>query len=155
MGLSTQRLTTVFMPEQVLAASWWPLRLQEGLDDKSAKALVLWLNGTLGILLFAGSRAETAGAWVKFKKPTLHALPVLNVRQLTQHQLTHLSDTFDRLANQLLQPLSQLADDPVRKAIDDAISEALGLPDLTALRSQLAHEPVLTLQSLRQRLLAK
>lgn len=153
MWLNTQRLTSVLLPEPVLSNVWWPLKLHGGLGSDMAKALVLWLNSTLGILLLIGNRVETRGAWVAFKKSTLSALLVLDVRRLAQHQLMHLAETFNRLANETLKPLSQLADDPVRKAIDDAISEVLGLPDLTALRSQLAKEPVLTLQPLRQQLL--
>jgi hypothetical protein len=43
---------------------------------------VLWLNSTLGVLLLIANRVETMGAWTKFKKPTLSAMPVLDVRQL-------------------------------------------------------------------------
>lgn len=158
MALSTQRLTAVFVSKQVLSASWWPLRLTnlkvKDLKDKAAKAIVLWLNSTLGILLFVGSRLETHGAWVKFKKPTLCTLPVLDVNQLTQQQLTDLANTFNKLANQTLQPLSQIDKDPFRKEIDDAISKVLGLPDLTLLRSQLAREPLLTSQPLCEQLLS-
>jgi len=44
-----------------------------------------------------------------------------------------------------------MASDAVRAQIDAAIANALGLPDLTPLREQLAREPVICLQPLRQR----
>jgi hypothetical protein len=75
----------------------------------------------------------------------------LDVRKLTKRQRQKLVQAFDQLADKPLKPLSQLADDPVRKAIDDAISNALSLPDLTSLRVALSREPVLTLKPLRQR----
>jgi hypothetical protein len=118
----------------------------------AAKSLVLWLNSTLGICLTMGSRAETEGAWVKFKKPTLHALPVLDVRRLTAEQL-RMAGTFDDLAKKPLEPLPRLREDRTRQAVDEALCRVLGLPDLGELRQQLASEPILALKPLAQRLL--
>ncbi|MCS7193252.1 MAG: hypothetical protein NZ937_09775, partial [Armatimonadetes bacterium] len=95
MRLNTQRLVSVLLPEPVLSNVWWPMRLHEGLSEEMTKALLLWFNSVIGVLLLIGSRVETEGAWVAFKKPTLHVLPVLDVRRLTQQQLKHLADTFD------------------------------------------------------------
>lgn len=151
MRLNTQRLPAVLLPEPVLSNMWWPLKLHEGLDEDAAKILVLWLNSTLGTLLFIANRLETQGAWVTFKKPTLHAMPVLDVRQLTKRQRQRLTKAFDELSDRPLLPLSQIDNDEVRKAIDDAFVGALNLPDLTDLRKRLAMEPILTLKPLRQR----
>jgi hypothetical protein len=41
--------------------SWWPLKLRDGLDDRHAKALTLWLNSTLGLFLLIANRLETQG----------------------------------------------------------------------------------------------
>lgn len=155
MRLNTQRLPALLLPMPVLSNMWWSLRLKDGLGDDAAKALVLWLNSTIGIFLLVANRVETMGAWVTFKKPTLHALPVLDVRRLTKRQRQKLEKAFDELSDKPLLPLSRLADDAVRKAMDDAISSTLGLPDLTDLRKRLALEPVLTLKPLRQRRLTR
>jgi len=151
MRINTQRLTALFLSEPVLSNMWWPFKLRDKLGEDAEKILVLWLNSTMGIFLFVSSRVETQGAWVTFKKPRLYAMPVLDVRKLTKRQRQKLVQAFDQLADKPLKPLSQLADDPVRKAIDDAISNALGLPDLESLRTALSREPVLTLKPLRQR----
>jgi hypothetical protein len=150
MWLNTQRLTAVLLPEPVLSNVWWPLKLRDGLDDRHAKVLTLWLNSTLGLLLLLANRVETRGAWVQFKKETLHNLPVLDVRKLKAGQLKRLTDAFDRLAKVPLRPLPQMAEDEGRAAIDDAIRRALNLGDLTKLRHALAREPVITLAPLRQ-----
>jgi len=150
MRLNTQRLTAVLLSEPVLSNVWWPLRLRDGLDDHHAKALTLWLNSTLGLFLLIANRVETEGAWVQFKKGTLHNLLVLDVRKLKAGQLKQLTDAFDRLAEVPLHPLPQMADDEGRAAIDDAISQVLGLGDLTKLRRVLAREPIITLAPLRQ-----
>ncbi len=151
MGLNTQRLTALYLAEPVLSNVWWPLRLKEGLNDDHAKALVLWFNSTLGLLLLLANRVETAGAWVQFKKPMLHELLVLDVRKLAGDQLRDLANAFDRLAEKPLQPLPQSTEDEVRVAIDNIIARTLGLGDLTHLRSVLVREPILTLKPLRQR----
>jgi hypothetical protein len=150
MRLNTQRLTAVLLSEPVLSNVWWPLRLRDGLDDHHAKALTLWLNSTLGLFLLIANRVETEGAWVQFKKGTLHNLLVLDVRKLKAGQLKQLTDAFDRLAEVPLHPLPQMADDEGRAAIDDAISQVLGLGDLTKLRRALAREPIITLKPLQQ-----
>ncbi|MFA0748871.1 hypothetical protein [Fervidibacter sp.] len=151
MRLNTQRLTSLLLAEPVLSNVWWPFKLRDKLGEDAEKILVLWFNSTMGIFLFVASRVETQGAWVSFKQQRLYAMPVLDVRKLTKRQRQKLVQAFDQLADKPLKPLSQLADDPVRKAIDDAISNALGLPDLTSLRVALCREPVLTLKPLRQR----
>ncbi len=51
---------------------------------------------------------------------------------------------YDALCDRELQALAQLHVDPVRRAIDDALSATLGLPDLSPLREMLAREPGLT-----------
>jgi hypothetical protein len=82
-------------------------------------------------------------------------MPVLDVRKLTRRQRQRLAQAFDQLADKPLQPLSQLASDPIRKAIDDAVCATLGLPDLSSLRDALSREPVFTLKPLRQRRISR
>lgn len=151
MWLNTQRLTAVFMDSPSLSNVWWSFRLKGIFPNSCAKSLVLWANSTLGLLMLIGNRMETRGAWVAFKKPTLLAMPVLDVRALDSHALQHLAQAFDRLCEQPLLPLPQMAQDATRIAIDDALCEALRLPDLSPLRTALAREPVVCLQPLRQR----
>ena len=78
------------------------------------------------------------------KKPAWLAMPVLDVRTLSDEQTASLAVAYDTLCTQELQALAKLNHDPVRKAIDDALSAALGLPDLAPLRAMLAQEPGLT-----------
>ena len=85
---------------------------------------------------------------MKFKKPNLEALPVLDVRALRKAQLKILSDAFDAVATEPLLPFPQMEHDPVRAKIDAAVSKALGLPDLGVYRMLLAQEPVVCLKEL-------
>src|SRR6266478_3422082 len=104
-------------------------------------ALLLWLNSSLGILLLAGHRVPTQGAWVQFKKPTWNPMPVLHVGALSRRQLRQLSTGYDGVADQEVSPLPRMDVDSVRQEIDDLLSHILGLPSLAPLRGLLAREP--------------
>ena len=145
--LKTQRLVAVRLDVPVLSNVWWPMRLLEQNDD-CEKTLALWLNSTLGLLILLSHREETRGAWVKFKKPVLSEIAVLDVRALSPEQIRRLVNAYDTLSTQPLLPFPEMANDPIRKAMDAAVSEALSLPDLSVLRNLLAQEPVVCLQAL-------
>lgn len=147
--LSSQKINSVCISDSVLSNTWWPLSLKEEYANPSfEKTLILWLNSTLGMLELIANRQETEGAWVKFKKPVLSNLPVLDLAALTEEQVTFLAESFDEVSHEVIQPFPQMADDPVRSRIDAAISEALRLPDYSMLRKLLAQEPVVCLKRL-------
>jgi len=142
--LKTMRLAAIRTRQEVLSNVWWPFVFRRG-GPEAEKALVLWLNSSPGLVLLVGHREETRGAWVKFKKPVLGAMPVLDVRKLGRSALTRLAGAFDQLSCDRLLPFPLLDQDPTRAAIDAAVAEALGLPDLAPLRTLLAREPILSL----------
>jgi len=145
--LNSQRLVAVRLSESVLSNSWWELTFKKGLATaQREKALTLWLNSTLGLFLLILHRQETEGAWVKFKKPTLAALPVLDLTALTPAQLRKLASAYDKLSTQALLPLPQMNEDSTRIRIDAAITDALNLPDFSILRQMLAREPVVCIK---------
>jgi hypothetical protein len=92
-----------------------------------------------------GHREETRGAWVDFKKPTLLAMPVLDLTKIGVPQLKKLAGAYDDLAGKNVQPLLAMGTDSVRAAMDKAIAQALNLPDLSGLRQLLGREPVICL----------
>jgi len=149
MWLKTNRTIAVRLPEAVLSNVWWPLSLGDEIaNPQSEKALTLWLNSSLGLLLLLVTRQETRGAWVQFKKPILAALRVLDLRALSADQLAALADAYDRVCEQPLQPFPHMAEDAVRAEIDAAIAQALNLPDYSILRTMLGREPVVSMQRL-------
>lgn len=149
---NTHRLTAVLLPEPALANVWWPFRLggrvSESLLPLARKALVLWMNSTLGVLSLVAVREETRGAWCAFKKPVLARLPVPNFASLDREDLEDLATAFDRLAFRKLLPFPQMAEDPVRADIDRAVSQTFSLPSLDVLRRLLAREPVVCLRAI-------
>jgi hypothetical protein len=149
MWLKTQRMVALRLSEDVLANVWWTFSFKKGLaTNQREKVLVLWLNSTLGLIQLFANREETRGAWVDFKKPTLFALPVLDLRALSAEQLKQLAAAYDRVAEKELAPIPQMATDAVRAEIDASIAHALHLPDFAVLRAMLAKEPVVCMKRL-------
>jgi hypothetical protein len=148
--LNTLRTMAALFPKPVLSNVWLPLKLLKE-DETAYKSLCLWWNSSLHILMMLAYRVETEGAWVAFLRRAIAKCPILNVNALSPAVLQQLAQAFDALSGQPLLPLPQMAADPVRAKIDAAVAQALGLPDLTPLREQLAREPVISLQPLRQR----
>jgi len=146
--LNTMRLTAVLVEQKVLSNVWWTLTCKKG-GAEAEKALALWLNSSLGILLLLGHREETQGAWVGFKKPVLGQMPVLDVSGSGARSTNKLAQAFDALAEKSLLPFPHMAEDPVRADIDQAVASALGLPDFSVLRQLLAREPILCLSMSR------
>ena len=145
--LYTQRLVAVRLDAPVLSNVWWPLLL-DSQDNNCEKALALWLNSTLGLVMLLAHREETRGAWVDFKKPVLSEMPVLDVSALKAKQTRRLVEAYTALSAQTLLPFPEMANDSVRQAMDAAVSEALGLPDISTLRKLLGQEPVVCLRAL-------
>ena len=76
------------------------------------------------------------------KNADLENLPVLDTRQLKPSQLQALSELFDGLAQTEFERLPGMAQCQGCCALDDGLSQILGLPDLATLRGLLASEPV-------------
>jgi hypothetical protein len=147
--LYTQRMLCLRVSELVLSNTWWPVSLKEPFQkEETEKSLTLWLNSTLGLLLLLASRQETRGAWIDFKKPVLEKLPVLDFGGLSADQVRKLAAAYDEVRREELKPFPEMADDPVRARIDQAVAKALGLPDFSVLRRLLAQEPVVCLRRL-------
>ena len=139
--LNTARIGAMHSEVNVLSNVWWPLRI----DDVSVeKALAVWLNTSLGLLTIVARRTSTEGGWVAIKKADLEELPVLDTRRLSPAQLQGLSDLFDEMAEAEFERLPAMAHCPARRALDDGVSEILGLPNLATLRDLLASEPVVS-----------
>ena len=128
------------LAEPSVGSMWTPCRLH---SFDIAKALCLYLNSTPGLLALLGGRDNRVPSYPSFSMDTLRSLHVPDLTRLGDADLQQLNGTFDQLQNETLQPLPQMADDPVRARIDDAVSEMLGLDSdwVDAVRRALAREP--------------
>ena len=149
MRLNTQKMVCLRSDQDVLSNVWWPCRfLNDSNADEKEKALCIWLNSTLGLVLMIASRVSTEGPWAQFKKPALTELPVLNFEKLKKGGLTKLASAFDSLHNTELSPLSEMNCDSVRADIDKTICNVLGINDISPIRNLLGNEPVITAQTI-------
>jgi hypothetical protein len=145
--LNTQRLVAVRLNRAVLSNTWWPMSLRRR-SPQTEKAVTLWLNSTLGLLVLLAHRQETEGPWVKFKKPPLSAMPILDCSKLRPEALEKMEAAFDEIRDSPILPLPKMEGDPIREKIDKTISEVLNLPDLSPLRQLLAQEPIISSKQL-------
>ena len=69
-----------------------------------------------------------------------------NLAALSAAELELLNSWFDWLQNDTLLPFPRMAEDPVRRQIDEAVTQALGLDAewVATIRRELAKEPSVT-----------
>jgi hypothetical protein len=140
---NTHRVVAIGFAKPVLGNTWWAFK-SDGLTEAQEKALRLWLNSSLSLLLYFGRRVITEGAWMQMKKPGWESMPVLDVRDVKPEHIKMLESTDEAIGDMELMPLAQLDKDPVRQRIDESLAKVLGLPSLAPIRELLAREPGLT-----------
>ena len=141
LGLNTARVVAMRTESPVLSNVWWSVRNS---TDAVEKALVVWMNSSIGILALLAKRNTTHGGWVALKKADLKNLPILDPRRLSDDQLDRLAGLFDELVDVDFERLPDMTKCPARTALDDGLSDILGLPDLSTLRLLIATEPVVS-----------
>jgi len=148
--LNTHRLTSIMCTEAVLS-TWWTVKVRNDIDSNEEhikKTTCLWLNSSLGILSLYTVRSDTEGAWIKLKKPSLKAMPILDPRMLNNDQISEFLTLYDEVSNLELLNLSQANEDVTRQLIDDSIARILNIPNFQIIRNMLSREPAITLESI-------
>lgn len=148
--LNTNSVTGVLLPERALSNVWWPTRWKSSSETTRKlmeRRLCLWFNSSLGLFTMVMQRQETRGAWVKFPKAWYEDLNVTDLSNLNEAQEEALDEVWKKVNGKDLKPFPEMAEDKVRKELDDGIAEALELPSLGPLRSLLAREPFISLDS--------
>ncbi len=114
------------------------------------KALVLWGNSSLGLLMFWWHSSKQHPGRGILTKTTLATLPILDVAALSADHVQRAAQIFDETCQLPLKPLHELDIDDNRKLLDRRFyGEVLGLPDailadggpLDILRQKLCREP--------------
>jgi hypothetical protein len=127
--------------------AWISIRLP---SIEQEKALVLWGNTSLGLLLHWWHANKQQAGRGRGGILSLQTLPVLDVTALRPEQLTEAAKLFDSLAERELLPIHEIDNDPARKELDEKfVRNVLGLPEsylipggpLEILRMKLSREP--------------
>ena len=137
-----------FTPRKTLGGRAW---LSIGLSSvDQEKALVLWANTSLGLLLHWWQANKQQPGRGSIGKSMLQTLPILDVTALEPKLLAEAVKLFDAMSEQPLLPLHELESDPIRKELDEAFARnVLKLPEpifssggpLELLRMKLSREP--------------
>ena len=137
-----------FTPRKTLGGrAWLSIRLSS-VDQE--KALVLWANTSLGLLLHWWQANKQQPGRGSIGKSMLQTLPILDVTALDSELLAEAVKLFDAMCEQPLLPLHEIDSDPIRKELDEAFARnVLKLPEpiftsggpLELLRMKLSQEP--------------
>ena len=137
-----------FTPRKTIGGrAWLSIRLSS-VDQE--KALVLWANTSLGLLLHWWHANKQQAGRGSIGKKMLKTLPILDVTALEPKLLAEAVKLFDAMCEQPLLPLHELDRNPIRRELDEAFARnvlrlsepilASGGP-LELLRMKLSREP--------------
>jgi hypothetical protein len=147
---NSQPTAMQFTPRRTIGGrAWLSLKLSSADHEK---VLVLWANTSLGLLLHWWHANKQQAGRGNMGKSTLQELPVLDVTALPPGRLAKAVELFDSISERSLLPIHQIAEDPVRRDLDERFAlDVLGLPTamLSAggpfqlLRMKLSEEPAI------------
>ena len=141
--LPLARVSAVTLPERALSSIWIPCSAPA---IETENALCAYLNSSPGLLAILGGRDNRKPSYPQFSLDTLRAIPVPNFQALGDGVRDALAAAYEELKDEVLLPFPQLDEDPIRKRLDAAVTEALGLdPEWVAqVRRALGEEPSVT-----------
>ena len=141
--LPLARVAAASIPDRVVGSLWTPCNLH---NPDLAKALCMYLNSTPGLLVILAARDNRKPSYPSFSLDTLRTLTVPDLAALAPESLNSLNGAFNSLQNKVLLPLPEMAEDQVRRNIDEAVTQALGLDSewVDTIRRELTKEPSVT-----------
>jgi hypothetical protein len=148
---NSQSTAMQFTNKKTIGGRAWPSIKLATIEHE--KALVLWGNSSLGILLHWWHANKQQAGRGSIGVSALASLPVLDVTKPSGEALAKMVAIFDDTKYKELRPMNEIARDAVRAEIDTRLAkEVLGFPaelvapdgPLALLRQKLALEPSIT-----------
>ena len=143
MRLNLTQTPAVFSDMPILGSAFIPVSPANGDEEALCKAWCVWLNSTAGILGFLNIRQKNL-TYPNFSLDGLRSLPVPHPGR---SDIPQLAAAFDRHASETLKPLPKMHSDPVRRALDEAVLQAvpgLSPEDIARWREAVCLEPTVT-----------
>ena len=140
------RVTSVLLDKPALGSQWTPIAPPENGDQGSSlkiqKAWCVWLNSTLGVLGFLHRRGRKL-TYSDFMPSMLRSMPCPDPRKSDINLLAYV---YDELRLMHLHPWSEMAECPVRKQLDNAVADAIGMDrcKVAEIRDSIVHEPTVS-----------
>jgi hypothetical protein len=148
---NSQSTAMQFTSRHTIGGRAWPSIGLKSIDEE--KALTLWANSSLGILLHWWHANKQQSGRGSIGVSALGSLPVLDVTKLSKKALVEAVAIFEDMKHRELRPVNEIERDPVRAEIDTRMAtEVLGFPaewvtlegPLALLRRKLSLEPSIT-----------
>jgi hypothetical protein len=133
-----------FTPRKAIGGrAWLSIRMS---SIELEKALVLWANTSLGMLLRWWHSNKQQSGRGNIGKTALQSMPILDMTALTPKHLEKASKLFDEICEKPMLPLNEIERDTARHELDERFGrEVLGFPHglfaMELLRMKLAQEP--------------
>ena len=143
--INSQSLAACLTPAKSIGGRAWPSFVAN--QEEWEKPLAFWANSTLGLICFwwIGARQQQGRAILTISR--LPNLPVLDLRRLSEAQISAAARAFDEFSGRELLPANEAYRDKVRHELDRVLLvDVLGLPaallePLAALRDAWCVEP--------------
>ena len=143
--LPLAQVCAVRLDEPAVGSMWTPCRPRDGGSTAQA-ALCAYLNSSIGLLAVLGGRDNKKPSYPQFSLDTLRSIPVPNFPALGEDVRDGLAGAYEKLKDETLLPFPRMNEDPIRRQLDDAVTEALGLDAewVSQVRRALSEEPSVT-----------
>ena len=145
--LNTMRMLSVRLDAPALGSAWVPCKPNAASIETETleKALCAYLNSSIGVLALLGDRSNKVPSYPQFSMDDLKKMPVPDFAAI-DGAADRLAEAYDAHAKDALLPLPRMDDCPTRRALDDAVVDALGVDAETvaSIRRSLAAEPSVT-----------
>ena len=146
--LNTVRTLGVRLNMPALGSLWTPCKpANRGGKPADAveKALCVYVNSSIGVLALLGDRTNKVPSYPGFSMSDLKKMPVPDFAAI-DGAADRLAEAYDAHAKDALLPLPHMDDCPTRRALDDAVVDALGVDAeaVASIRRSLAAEPSIT-----------
>ena len=145
--LKTTRVLSVRLDTPALGSLWTPCKPADmgQPPDAVEKALCVYVNSSIGVLALLGDRTNKVPSYPGFSMSDLKKMPVPDFVAI-DGAADRLAEAYDAHAKDALLPLPHMDDCPTRRALDDAVVDALGVDAETvaSIRRSLAAEPSVT-----------
>lgn len=122
---NSQSTAMQYTPRRTIGGrAWTSVRLKNADQEK---ALVLWANSTLGLLMYWWHANKQQSGRGSIGVNAAATLPTLDVTKLSDKQLSRAVAAFDAMRVAALAPFNEIDSDANRRKIDDLVCGALGL----------------------------
>jgi len=122
---TSQSLLTASTANPCMGGNAWTSLQHE--DIRVCKAFSLWANSIFGLITHWTQGQRTHAGRSMLKVNALAKIPCPSIDQISEERLDIATEKFDALSKMTLLPACQAHKDDVRKEIDDAVVQMLGL----------------------------